>query len=189
MARRSPHAGIPHPHAAATRLRRLSARLLPVVAFCALILVLSLAPGLPAGAKTGLPVPRFVSLRSDEANLRTGPGTNYPVEWVYVRRHMPVEIIAEFDTWRKIRDWQGTEGWVHQSLLEGERTGIVTDAAVQDVLSDPRSDARIVARLEPGVIVRLAMCGPDWCRVAVAGFEGWLRRGTFWGVFPDETFE
>lgn len=184
MARLPAHAGTLRPRGVSRLPRRLAASLLPL-----LLAAGALAPAPPAGAESGLPVPRFVSLRSDEINLRTGPGTNYPVDWVYVRRHMPVEIVAEFDTWRKIRDWEGTVGWVHQSLLDGERTGIVV-GATRDMLSAPRADAtRTVARLEPGVIVRLRECRPEWCFVQAEEFEGWLRRDAFWGVYPGETFD
>lgn len=191
MARLPARAG-PFRPPARSSLRRLGARIrlsLLAASVAVPMLAPSPAPAAKAGAETGLPVPRFVSLRSNEVNLRTGPGTNYPVEWVYVRRHMPVEIVAEFDTWRKIRDWQGTVGWVHQSLLDGERTGIVV-GTVRDMLSAPQADAaRTVARLEPGVIVRLRECRPDWCFVRVEEFEGWLPRDAFWGLYPGETFD
>src|SRR5262244_195685 len=137
------------------------------------------------GSETKLPLPRFVSLRSSEVNLRTGPGTNYPVDWVFVRRGLPVEIIAEFDVWRKIRDWQGTVGWVHQSMLDGRRTARVTGAE-RELRSEPAESAAIVARLAPGVIGRLLECDAAWCRIDVAGYRGWLRRDEFWGTYPDE---
>src|SRR5215510_12751233 len=114
------------------------------------------------GSETKLPIPRFVSLRSGEVNLRTGPGTNYPVDWVFVRRGLPVEIIAEFDVWRKIRDWQGTVGWVHQSMLDGKRTARVTGAD-RELRTEPAESAGVVARLAPGVIGRLLECNPAWC--------------------------
>jgi len=137
------------------------------------------------GSETKLPVPRFVSLRSNEVNLRTGPGTNYPVDWVYVRRGLPVEIIAEFDVWRKIRDWQGTVGWVHQSMLEGKRTARITGAE-RDLRSEPAESASIVARLAPGVIGRLLECEAAWCRIDADDYRGWLKRDEFWGTYPDE---
>lgn len=150
------------------------------------VLVAVLAAGAAAAAE--LPVPRFVSLRSSEVNLRTGPGASYPVEWVYVRRSMPVEVIGEFETWRKIRDWQGTVGWVHQSMLDGQRTALVVGAE-RVLRREPDAEAPAVARLAPGVIGRLLECAPAWCRVEAAGHEGWLRRDEFWGAYPDETIE
>lgn len=131
-------------------------------------------------------VPRFVSLRSGEVNVRTGPGTRYPVEWVFTRKDIPVEVTAEFDTWRRIRDWEGAEGWVHQSMLSGRRAVVVLgDIRSLRVAPDPGAPA--AARLEPGVIGTLERCRDQWCEVEVAGYEGWLARGEFWGVYPDET--
>jgi len=140
------------------------------------------------GVETNLPVPRFVSLRSGEVNLRTGPGTTYPVEWVYVRRGLPVEVIAEFDVWRRIRDWQNTVGWVHQSMLDGRRTALIVGAD-RSLLKDPIDTAQAVARLAPGVIARLLGCDGPWCRIEAEGYRGWLRRDEFWGSYPKETIE
>jgi len=152
---------------------------------------LAVQPVLMAAEKgTGLPLPRFVSLRAAEVNLRTGPGVQYPVDWVYLRQSLPVEIIAEYGTWRKIRDWQGTQGWVHQSMVAGTRTFIVTgDTRTVRRKGDAQSPA--VATLEPGVIGNLLSC-PDlngWCRVEAASNKGWLRRVDFWGVLRDEVLE
>ncbi len=140
-----------------------------------------------AWAQSGLPLPRFVSLRSAEVNLRTGPGPSYPIEWVYLRRNMPVEVIAEFDNWRKVRDWQGTVGWVHQNLLSGERDVRIT--GVERVLLSRAEDGMPVARLMPGVIARILRCGPDWCELATDSYRGWLPRQDFWGLYPHETFD
>ncbi|HZF33607.1 MAG TPA: SH3 domain-containing protein [Candidatus Angelobacter sp.] len=137
------------------------------------------------GSETKLPIPRFVSLRSNEVNLRTGPGTNYPVDWVFVRRGLPVEVVAEFDVWRKIRDWQGTIGWVHQSMLDGKRTARVTGEE-RELRSDPAESASIVARLAPGAIGRLLECEGAWCKIDAEGYRGWLRRDEFWGTYPNE---
>lgn len=144
------------------------------------------APGI--APPTGLPVPRFVTLRSEEVNVRTGPGTRYPVEWVFVRRDIPVEITAEFDTWRRIRDWEGTEGWVHQSMLSGKRAAVVL-GEVRSLRRAPATGAPVVARAEPGVIGRLKRCDGEWCELDLSGHDGWLRRSEFWGVYPDEAFE
>ncbi len=149
------------------------------------------APALMAAGKgTGLPLPRFVSLRANEVNLRTGPGVQYPVDWVYLRQKLPVEIIAEYGTWRKVRDWQGTQGWVHQSMVAGLRTFIVT-GATRTVRRKGDAKSPAVATLEAGVIGNLLSC-PDlngWCRVEVAGNKGWLRRVDFWGVLRSEVME
>jgi SH3-like domain-containing protein len=160
------------------------------VAFAGFGLTAALGSG-PATAAdanpSGLPIPRFVSLRSNEVNLRTGPGLTYPIDWIYKREGMPVEVIQEFDTWRKIRDWEGTEGWVHQSLLDGKRDFIIIGERRTMRLA-PETDARPAARLEPGVIGQLFECVPVWCRAEVQGYRGWLKRDWFWGTYPNETF-
>ena len=139
-----------------------------------------------ATAGTDSKIPRFLSLRADTVNVRAGPGVRYPVQWVYKRRSLPVEVIAEFDTWRKIRDFEGTEGWVHQNMLSGRRTTIVT-RTTRTLRREAKNAAAAVARLEPGVLGRLLECEGEWCRVEVAGLKGWLRRGEIWGVYPDES--
>ncbi len=147
-----------------------------------------LTQGPPSGS--GLPLPRYVSLRAKEVNLRTGPGVRYPVEWVYHRRGLPLEVIAEFSTWRKVRDGQGTEGWVHQSLLSSRRTFSVT-GQTRTVRRRPESKSKSVARVELGVIGQLLQCpdGTGWCKVDVGGHVGWLRRVEFWGTYPSETIK
>jgi len=151
-----------------------------------LALLLLAFAGQALAAGEDLPLPRFASLRSNEVNLRTGPGTNYPVDWVLTRRAMPVEVLAEFDIWRKIRDWQGTVGWVHQSMLTGNRTALIL-ASPRLLRGEPGGGARPVAKLEPGVIAKLLECNGDWCRLEANGYRGWLKRDEFFGVFPNET--
>ncbi len=135
--------------------------------------------------RTGLPLPRFVSLRAAEINLRIGPGVRYPIDWVYRRRGLPVEVIDEFETWRRIRDHEGTTGWVHQSMLDGRRSVMVTGEA-RLLRRAPEAGAPGVAHLEAGVIARLEGCEGDWCRVTVERFDGWLRRGEVFGLYPGE---
>ncbi len=135
-----------------------------------------------------LGLPRFVSLRSGEVNVRTGPGPSYPIEWVFTRKGSPVEVVAEFDVWRRIRDIEGTEGWVHRSLLRGVRTVLVV-GGLRDLRRDPSPSAALLARVEAGVIGELKRCSPTWCEIAVGGFEGWLLRDEVWGVYPHEVFE
>ena len=136
---------------------------------------------------SGLPLPRFASLRSDEVNVRTGPGTRYPVDWVFKRKGMPVEIVAEYENWRKIRDWQGASGWVHQSLLTGKRSFIIA-AKPASLHKTPANAAEVVAKLEPEVMGEIRSCAGDWCRVRVSGggVSGWLERTAFWGVYKSE---
>ena len=139
------------------------------------------------GSATGLPLPRFVALRSDEVNLRAGPGTRYPIDWVYKRRDLPVEILREFEVWRLVQDPDGIKGWVHQATLTGRRSVMVTggDATLR---RDPKDNASAVAILKPGVIGRMRSCpaGSDWCQVQVGDHRGYLKRGQFWGTLPDE---
>jgi len=141
-------------------------------------------------AAASLPIPRFVSLRTNPINLRAGPGVRYPVDWVYVRRSLPVEVIGEFDTWRRIRDPDGAEGWVHQSMLSGKRTAIVTGGN-RALMRTADAGADTLVTLEAGVIVNVQRCPPDImaCRVEINGLQGWLPREHFWGVYPRETVE
>lgn len=137
------------------------------------------------GSVTGLPLPRLVSVRADEVNLRTGPGVRYPIDWVFVRESMPVEVVDEFDSWRQVRDWQGTTGWVHRSMLSGKRTVMITDAlATLRRETDPASPP--VARAERGVVAELEECSGTWCRLAVGNLKGWLPRSSVWGAAPGE---
>lgn len=139
----------------------------------------------PPPGRTGLPLPRFVSLRAAEVNLRAGPGTRYPIDWVYRRSGMPVEIIDEFDTWRRIRDWQGTEGWIHQSMVQGRR-GVLITGQLRTLRRKPEAEAPGVAQLEAGVVGTLEGCRGEWCEVAAGGYSGWLPRNTFYGLYPGE---
>ena len=135
-----------------------------------------------------LPVPRYVSLRASEVNMRTGPGVRYPVDWVYQRKHMPVEVIAQFGTWRKIRDVQGAQGWIHQSMLSGARFVTIT-GQIRTLRRQANAKSNPVARIEPGAIAELLICpeGTGWCKVSADDHQGWLRRVEFWGLYPRET--
>ena len=146
------------------------------------------------GSATGLPLPRFAALRSDEVNMRVGPSTSYPIEWTYQRRDLPVQIIGEFQLWRRIRDAEGAEGWVHSSTLAGRRTVLIRPGAPsgegQEVTLRRRAEegAPAVARLRPGVIARVRECeaGNAWCELQVSGHRGFLRRTEVWGVGAEE---
>ena len=142
------------------------------------------------GSNTGQPLPRFATLRSEEVNLRTGPGTRYPIEWVYKRRDLPVQIQREFEVWRLVQDQEGVKGWVHQAVLAPRRTGVVIGEE-RVLRHDPRDDASPVARLKPGVIVRLRSCeaGSDWCQGGVGDYRGWIKRSDIWGTFPGEAIQ
>jgi len=140
---------------------------------------------------SGLPVPRFVSLKSGKVNLRRGPGTSYPVDWVFERRKMPVEIIAESDRWRKIRDREGDVGWVWHSMLDGRRSAIVAGATgdpPRAIRAKADETAPIVAYAEPGVIAELKKCAGPWCEVSADGYDGYMPRNQIWGTYPSEDF-
>jgi SH3-like domain-containing protein len=150
---------------------------------------LALAPA-AAGADDGSTVPRFASIRAGEANLRTGPGVRYPIEWVFVHPDLPVEIVAEYQVWRKVRDFEGAEGWMHQSMLSKRRSVIVTGSgSAQPMRRDPVPEAPLVAEVEPRVVGRLLACADAWCRVEIADRKGWMLRSALWGVRPNETMK
>ena len=146
----------------------------------------------PAGAGPAmaakLKVPRFVSLRFDTVNLRAGPGTQYPIEWVYKRRGLPVEVIRDLDTWRQVRDRWGTVGWIHLSNLSGRRT-VLIDPQTVILRKQPEDRARAVAKAEPGAIAKLEKCAAAWCRIAADGHGGWVRRAAVWGVYEKDNGE
>lgn len=142
-------------------------------------------PEKPEG--TAAKLPRFASLRSDEVNMRAGPGARYRIDWVYRRRDLPVEIEREFDVWRWVTDADGVHGWVHQATLMGRRSFIVQKADAT-LRSDASDSASAVAILKPGVIGRIRSCEAksDWCNVSTGSYRGYLRRSQFWGLLPGE---
>ena len=150
-----------------------------VVGLAALGLIFSMGCQAEAGE-----VPRFASLGAGKVNLRAGPGVQYPIAWVFLRRGLPVEVVAEFEHWRKVRDRDGAEGWVHRSLLSGKRTVMVGGRTIGVLYRDADAASFPVARVEPGVVADLLACHDDWCRVKAAGIRGWIARGQLWGVYP-----
>ena len=138
---------------------------------------------------TGLPIPRFVSLRSDRVFVRSGPALRYPIKWIFQHESLPVEVVQEFDTWRKVRDIDGDEGWIHQSLLAGKRTVIVQSKEEVPLYRGLQGEARIVARLEPKVLAELLRCAPSRCEVSAGGYRGWLDRNFLWGIYAEEKFD
>ncbi len=164
-------------------------------------LLLLVAPSFAQSNPSGLPLPRFATTRSEPINVRVGPGTKYDVAWTYLKSGIPVEIVQEFDTWRKIRDVDGTEGWVHQNLLSGTRAGYATPlmANGEIALRSNRSDEGSVrARLGPGFKVVIKECDGDWCEVTASqhdpnqrstSYSGFMRQEELWGVYPAEVFD
>lgn len=141
------------------------------------------------GAVTSLPVPRFVSLRADEANARRGPSLDQRVDWEFVHRGLPLEVTAEYGQWRRVQDADGMGGWVHHALLSGVRTVLVTAAEPVPLHAGPEEGAAVRAMAEPGAIGRLEHCRGAWCEIEAGSASGWLPRTAVWGVGPDETVE
>lgn len=159
-------------------------------------LALALAPVLAfaqqVGPVTSLPLPRYASLKSDRVNLREGPSKEHRTRWVFQRAGLPVEIIAEFETWRRIRDSEGAEGWVLHSLLSGRRTALVAPwkkDAVIDIYVKPEADAAVAARLATNVIGSLRKCDGKWCRIFGDGFDGFIQQSNLWGAYPGESVQ
>lgn len=139
----------------------------------------------PALAENNQETTRFVSLRSTEVNMRVGPGTEYPIEWIYVRQNLPVEVIGEFGIWRKIRDMEGTEGWIHQTMASKNRTiAIVNEDALMHRADS--SSSKSIALLKVGVIAQVKRCRQNWCQVKVNKMKGWIQAHHVWGLHSGE---
>ncbi len=146
-----------------------------------------------AGSVSGLPLPRFVSLKADKVNLRAGPTREHDVTWVFTRAGLPVEITAESENWRRIRDSEGTEGWVYRSLLSSRRTVLVAPWSKKDesfpLHASGDGSARVTAQLQRGVLGSVKSCDKKWCRIFGEGFDGYIEQERLWGVYPDESIE
>ena len=152
------------------------------------IALLSLATASAAegrGPVTNLPLPRYVSLKADEANARRGPGTDHRIDWVFRKRDMPLRVIGEYANWRRVADRDGAGGWVHYTLLSGVRT-VLVEVDMTPLRARPDAGARINAYAEAGVIARLGDCVPGWCRISADGLRGWAETSALWGVGPDD---
>ena len=154
-------------------------------------------PGAVASAGSGLPVPRFVSLKSDRVNLRQGPGTEYPTTWVFKRVGLPVEVIKEFENWRQVRDAEGTTGWVLGTMLSGRRTAVILPWEVKaeqkqvavPLRDDDSESSRAVAHVEAGVLANVITCDGRWCRVSISGFRGYIEQAKLWGAYQGEVIK
>lgn len=144
---------------------------------------------------SGLPLPRYVSLKANRVNMRVGPGRDYKVDWMFTKRGLPLEILQEYDNWRKVRDPEGVEGWILQSLLSGNRTAIVAPWKKEDddnllkLMRKPVDTSSTVAKLEAGVVAKVEECSNGWCKMSVAGIEGYMQQASLWGVYPDENLD
>lgn len=138
---------------------------------------------------TAYPLPRFVSLRSDKVYVRTGPGARYPVKWVFEKAGLPVEIILEYENWRKIKDFSGDEGWIHQSLLSGRRTALsIADGGVSMYKKQSQNSALIVV-FNSNSLLALDSCGVQWCMAEMKNYKGWIQKSSLWGVYAHEKFD
>ena len=163
-----------------------------VAASLALALAAGAALAASDAATSGLPVPRFVSLKTDRVNVRGGPDKDHDVAWIYTRVGLPVEITAEFENWRRIRDSDGTEGWVYHSLLSGKRTATVQLKAKTDLAplhAKPDAESPVTAQLQVGVLGSIKHCNGTWCQISGDGFDGWIPQNELWGVYPNEKVE
>jgi SH3-like domain-containing protein len=135
-----------------------------------------------------LPIPRFASIKSNEVNARNGPSTRSPIEWVFVKKGEPVEIIAEYDQWRQIRDIRGEGGWVHSSVLSGKRFVIINTKNILELLKKPESVASVTVKVSPSLRCQVAKCKSSWCKLKCKGYEGWTLKENLWGVYLEEDF-
>jgi SH3-like domain-containing protein len=140
---------------------------------------------------SGLPLPRFVSLKAEKVNVRRGPSSDHAVAWVFQRKGMPVEIVAEFENWRRIRDSDGEEGWILQNMLSGKRTAAVAPWRKGQTMAlyPSAGSGGMVAKLQTGVIGEIEACTGEWCRISAGGYDGWIEQAMLWGVYPGESVD
>ncbi len=163
-----------------------------LAAVVALPFALCTAQAASDATSSGLPLPRFVSLKADRVNVRVGPDKNHEVAWIYTRVGWPVEITAEFDDWRRIRDSDGTEGWVYHSLLSGKRMAAVQLKSKTDLAplyAEPDAKSAVTAKLQFGVLGAIKRCTGTWCQLVGNGFDGWIEQNELWGVYPNEKID
>jgi SH3-like domain-containing protein len=137
-----------------------------------------------AMADSNLKVPRFVTIKSGKVNVRVGPGTHFPLKWIYTKTALPVEIIAEFDTWRKIRDVDGSDGWVHQNMLVGKRNVLIKKTCIMN--DSPSSQGKPVAQVNENATLQLIASDDGWCLLKSNRIKGWAKKENCWGVYKDE---
>ena len=167
-----------------TRALGITRRTLALLAFSFLALPAQ-AEDQKLGQVTHLPLPRYVSLKTDEGNVRRGPSLTHRIDWVFTRRDMPLQITAEHGHWRKVQDRDGAGGWVHYALLSGVRT-VLVEQDMTPIYNRPDPQSQLAARFELGVIARLGECTADWCRISAGGYRGWTLKTNLWGVDADE---
>ncbi len=148
--------------------------------------------GSAAAGSTGLPIPRFVSLKAEKVNVRRGPSSDHAVAWIFQRKGMPVEIVAEFENWRRIRDSDGEEGWILQNMLTGKRTAVVAPwrrGQALPLYSEASGNSALVAKVSAGVVSEVSSCTGEWCAINAGGYGGWIEQAMLWGVYPGESVD
>lgn len=161
-----------------------------VLSVAVLLASLGAQPVLAAdkGPVTNLPLPRFVSMKASEGNVRRGPSLSHRIDWVYKRRNMPLQITAEHGHWRRVQDRDGAGGWVHYALLSGVRTALI-EVDKMNLHARPDPAAQVVVQLSLGVVAELRECRVNWCELSAGGYDGWALKGGYWGVHAEEVFE
>ena len=149
------------------------------------------AQTLEEDGESGLKLPRFVSLRSNLINARSGPGARYPIEWVYMQKGAPVEIVAEFEIWRQIKDWQGSKTWVHKSMLSGHRSVKVITPGENNIYAKPDYNSKVIAKVENEVVGEVIKCPEEksFCHIRFDSIDGWVSRQNLYGIYPKEVIE
>ena len=161
--------------------------------FCAFVLILTtFSSFVPTYAleigESGRPLPRFVSIAADKIYMRTGPGRNYPIQWTYTSKKLPLKVIEEYGPWRRVVDFQGVTGWMHRSLLSPRRTAMIVGGP-QSLRVKPSITANISAHLQEGVIATIEECNPNWCKLQHPQVTGWLPRASIYGILDDEVID
>ena len=147
---------------------------------------LAMAQGGETFRSTDYPLPRFASIGQEKSYVRTGPGSRYPIKWVFHKKYLPVEIVLEFDNWRKIIDHEGEVGWMHLSQLSGKRSALITSEDMVRLYRAPSKTETLIAFLEPNVVASIVSCSTKWCLINAKGYKGWLEKEYIWGVYKNE---
>jgi len=168
-------------------MKQLMSRAILITFFAFTLIASHAVDGAAQDAKTTDPI-RFASLRADEVNVRAGPGVRYPVKWVFVRKRLPVAVTAEFESWRKIRDSEDAEGWVHRAMLSIQRSIVIVERP-KTLRRSARDTAPAVAQMKPGIVAKIESCNGQWCEVEAGAYSGWVRQSGLWGLRANEVIE
>ncbi len=156
-----------------------------LAALCAAFAWIGAASAEDVGQVTKLPIPRYVSLKAAEGNVRRGPSLTHRIDWIFTRRNMPLQVVDEYGHWRRVVDRDGAGGWVHYALLSGQRT-VIVEEDMSALRMKPEAETPVTAHVEAGVVARLGACVEDWCRISVQGEKGWIPKAALWGVAAEE---